>query len=52
VGNSLDSRELAEGVRALGGRLGSVERLIGTLEELQVPLADRRRRGSRQHRRH
>ena len=40
VGDSLDPRELAKAVQALAGRLGPVERLIGTLEELQVPLAE------------
>ncbi len=40
VGDSLDSRELAGAVQSLAGRLGPIERLIGTLEELQVPLAE------------
>lgn len=44
VGDSLDPRVLAEAVQALAGRLGPIERLIGTLEELQVPLAEVRAR--------
>jgi biotin carboxylase len=44
VSDSLDPRELAEAVQALAARIGPVERLIGTLEELQVPLAEVRAR--------
>lgn len=40
VGDSLDPRELAGALQSLAGRLGPVERLIGTLEELQEPLAE------------
>ena len=40
VGDSLEPRTLAGAVEALAGRLGPIERLIGTLEELQVPLAE------------
>src|SRR5215470_16696930 len=39
VDDVLDPDQLAPAVRALGERLGGVDRLIGTLEELQVPLA-------------
>lgn len=44
VDDSLDPRVLAGAVQALAGRLGPIERLIGTLEELQVPLAEVRAR--------
>jgi formate-dependent phosphoribosylglycinamide formyltransferase (GAR transformylase) len=40
VEDSLDPRQLADGVRRIGAHLGPPERLIGTLEELQVPLAE------------
>jgi len=40
VDNGLDPQQIAAATRALGRRLGSVERLLGTLEELQVPLAE------------
>lgn len=40
VTHGLDSGEILQGVRALGSVLGSVDRLLGTLEELQVPLAE------------
>ncbi|MGH7731282.1 MAG: ATP-grasp domain-containing protein [Candidatus Eiseniibacteriota bacterium] len=40
VDDSLDPRTLAGAVQALAGRLGPIERLVGTLEELQVPLAE------------
>ena len=38
VDNALDAKQLLEGVRQLGKRLGSVDRLFGSLEQLQVPL--------------
>jgi formate-dependent phosphoribosylglycinamide formyltransferase (GAR transformylase) len=38
--NALDATHIERGVRALGARLGSVDRLIGALEELQVPLGN------------
>jgi len=40
VDDSLDPQQLAIAVRAIGQKLGSVDRLIGSLEELQVPLAE------------
>jgi biotin carboxylase len=41
VGNALDAGELASAVRALEAQLGGpAERLIGVLEQLQVPLAE------------
>jgi len=40
VDDSLDPQQLATAVRAIGQKLGSVDRLIGSLEELQVPLAE------------
>jgi hypothetical protein len=39
VDDCLDPAQVAFAARALGGRLGPPARLIGTLEELQVPLA-------------
>jgi hypothetical protein len=44
VQDGLDARQLAWGVEEIGKRIGRVERLIGTLEELQVPLAEVRER--------
>lgn len=44
VGNALDPDQLEAGVRGLAGQLSSVDRLIGVLEQLQVPLAEVRRR--------
>ncbi|HYM80946.1 MAG TPA: hypothetical protein VEY91_05990, partial [Candidatus Limnocylindria bacterium] len=40
VDDSLNPTQLAGAVRGLAARLGPVQRLIGTLEELQVPLAE------------
>jgi biotin carboxylase len=40
VDDSLDPRKLVAAVQALAGRIGPIDRLIGTLEELQVPLAE------------
>ncbi|MET8148764.1 hypothetical protein [Actinoplanes sp. NPDC005259] len=39
VDDAFDPRQLAEAVTGLGGQLGRVERLVGALEQLQVPLA-------------
>jgi hypothetical protein len=39
VDNALDPRQIAEGVTGLGRQMGRVERLVGALEQLQVPLA-------------
>ncbi len=41
IGDALDPQQIADAVRGLGGQLGGpVERLIGALEQLQVPLAE------------
>ena len=39
VDNALDARQIAEGVSGLGRQMGRIERLVGVLEQLQVPLA-------------
>src|SRR4051812_30769316 len=39
VADPLDPQQIADAVRGLSGQLGPVERLIGVLEQLQVPLA-------------
>src|SRR5687767_13425894 len=39
VENALDPRQVAEAVSGLGRQMGRVERLVGALEQLQVPLA-------------
>lgn len=39
VDDALDARQLTAATAALGERLGSVDRLLGTLEQIQVPLA-------------
>jgi Phosphoribosylglycinamide synthetase, ATP-grasp (A) domain len=39
VENALDPRQVAEAVAGLGNQMGRVDRLVGALEELQVPLA-------------
>ena len=39
VEDALDPRQLEWAVSGLGGQLGRVERLVGALEQLQVPLA-------------
>ena len=39
VDDALDPRQIAEAVTGLGGQLGRVERIVGALEQLQVPLA-------------
>jgi D-alanine-D-alanine ligase-like ATP-grasp enzyme len=40
VADALDPQQIADAVRGLRGQLGEVERLIGALEQLQVPLAE------------
>ena len=40
--NCFDPRQLAQAVRELSARYGPVERMIGVLEQLQVPLAQAR----------
>ncbi|MEJ7628332.1 MAG: hypothetical protein WKF54_01945 [Nocardioidaceae bacterium] len=40
VDDALDPRQIAEAVQGLGAQLGRVERLVGALEQLQVPLAE------------
>jgi phosphoribosylaminoimidazole carboxylase (NCAIR synthetase) len=42
VGDALDPRQIAEAAAGLSGQLGRVERLVGALEQLQVPLAHAR----------
>ena len=42
VADALDPQQIADAVRGLSGRIGPVERLIGALEQLQVPLAQAR----------
>jgi hypothetical protein len=44
VDDCLDPAQVVDGAGHLGARLGSVDRLIGTLEQLQVPLALARER--------
>jgi hypothetical protein len=44
VEDVFDAERLAEGVRASAKRLGGVDRLIGTLEQLQVPMGEVRDR--------
>jgi hypothetical protein len=39
VDDALDPRQIATGVVGLGQQMGRVERLVGALEQLQVPLA-------------
>jgi hypothetical protein len=38
VANGLDPEHVLEGVRGVRGQLGGADRLLGTLEQLQVPL--------------
>lgn len=38
VTNALDEEHLLAGVRGVAAQMGSVDRLLGTLEQLQVPL--------------
>lgn len=40
VDNALDPQQVADAVRGLSGQLGHVDRLVGALEQLQVPLAE------------
>jgi biotin carboxylase len=40
VDDALDPQQIADAVRGLSGQLGRVERLVGALEQLQVPLAE------------
>ena len=42
VDDCFDPRQLAAGARQLGQQLGGIDRLIGALEQLQVPLAQAR----------
>lgn len=42
VANPLDPDQIVDAVRGLSAQLGPVERLIGALEQLQVPLAQAR----------
>lgn len=42
VADALDPQQIVDAVRGLSGQLGRVERLIGALEQLQVPLAQAR----------
>ena len=42
VDDALDPRQIADAVGGLGRQLGPVERLVGALEQLQVPLAQAR----------
>jgi biotin carboxylase len=39
VDDPLDPRQIAEAVRGLSQQMGPVERLVGALEQLQVPMA-------------
>jgi len=39
VEDALDPSQIAQAVSGLGGQMGRVERLVGALEQLQVPLA-------------
>ncbi|HET6920400.1 MAG TPA: hypothetical protein VFI46_13170 [Jiangellaceae bacterium] len=42
VDDALDPHQIAQAVAGLSGQLGRVERLVGALEQLQVPLAQAR----------
>ncbi len=42
VDDALDPRQITDAVRGLSRQLGPVERLVGALEQLQVPLAHAR----------
>jgi hypothetical protein len=40
VADALDPQRIADGVRGLASAMGGVDRLLGTLEQLQVPLGE------------
>jgi hypothetical protein len=40
IDDGTDAQQVADATRALAGRLGGVDRLIGMLEQLQVPLGE------------
>lgn len=40
VADALDPKQIADATRAMARHLGSVDRLVGSLEQLQVPLAE------------
>ncbi len=40
VDDGTDAQQIADATRALAGRLGGVDRLVGMLEQLQVPLGE------------
>ncbi len=40
VADGTDPQQVADATRALGGQLGGVDRLVGMLEQLQVPLGE------------
>src|SRR3954447_7783191 len=40
VDDALDPRQIAEAVKGLAGQMGGVDRIVGALEQLQVPLAE------------
>lgn len=44
VQDALDPAQLVAAVQGLGGQMGGVDRLVGTLEQAQVPLAEARAR--------
>ncbi len=44
IDNALDAASIVAGVEAISRRIGPVDRLLGTLEQLQVPLAQARER--------
>ncbi len=44
IKNALDPNEIAAGVEAVAAHTGKIDRLLGTLEQLQVPLAEVRER--------
>jgi len=44
VADALDPAQIVLGAQGVAGQLGGVDRLIGTLEQLQVPLAQARER--------
>lgn len=40
IADGLDPQQIADAVREIAGAIGTVHRLLGTLEQLQVPLAE------------